>query len=202
VSIVTFCTNGETEEYLVDIGVGGQTPRAPINISHLDQAFEIYPDVYRLIKDSEAKYYAKGALILQYYSTYLKDFKNLFVFHPNQVVHTSDVECSNFYVSQFIGPGNWFTTTRLAVRQLPDGRKALSNDKLVIHKRSKPLLNGDKICVQEMETDELVIDSDDQYFRLLKEEFSISLSWDTESNQEQTISMESFTATVLANRFK
>lgn len=151
VNLVQLQPSGET--YLVDVGFGGCSLRAPIPLARLGEPLLQYPDVHRLIDDGGESLLPAGSLRLQSFqpvkwheagrpaevdSAGFEDgccWVSQYAFNPAQPFCEKDVAVGSHYVSTFLGPDNWFTNSRLAVLLTEDGKKVLRDDTFVQDRR-------------------------------------------------------------------
>jgi N-hydroxyarylamine O-acetyltransferase len=139
-------------EYLVDVGFGACSLRAPLPLATLldgasaataaggdgkagrqGAAVLMYPDVCRLVDDDESSCLPPGALRLQCYRA--GAWQNQYAFHPRSPVCDADIQVGSHYVSTLISPDNFFTGSRLAVLFTQDGKIVLRDDTLTRDRR-------------------------------------------------------------------
>eukprot|EP00300_Choanocystis_sp_HF-7_P028070 c33433_g1_i1.p1 GENE.c33433_g1_i1~~c33433_g1_i1.p1 ORF type:complete len:310 (+),score=41.99 c33433_g1_i1:127-930(+) len=122
--IVNIVTDSEGQQYLIDVGCGGFSPREPIPLStEPSTPHNCNPELYRLITDHSGHLFAPGALILQTWDHGSQGWQSCYSFHLNMPVLDRDLILGNHYTSTFIGPENRFTRSRFVSLCTPVGRK-------------------------------------------------------------------------------
>ena len=110
------------EPYLVDVGFGGQTLTAPLRlVPDLEQPTPHEP--FRLIKSGDN-------WIMQ--SKVREEWKPLYRFSLDEQFQ-ADYEVTSWYLCHF--PDSHFIKGIIAARTTPEGRYALRNNELVVHKK-------------------------------------------------------------------
>jgi len=149
--VVTIVTLG-SEDFLVDTGFGGSSPRRPLPLasltaqghasSRVGAPMLAYPDAYRFIEDA-GQHVVSGGIRLQCFQSKVwvqegmpdlsqstdasqSCWKDQYVFHPEAPAFDSDIEIGN-WSQQGSMPGNTWLDFRLAVLFTEHGRKILRN---------------------------------------------------------------------------
>lgn len=112
----------EGREWIVDVGFGGLTLRAPIPLE-ADVVHEQQGETYRLRRDEELGWVLESA--------WQDAWAPLYAFTLDRV-HTSDIEMSHHYTSTH--PASSFTQHARISRLLPEGRVTMQGER-VVHRR-------------------------------------------------------------------
>ncbi|EGR2351538.1 arylamine N-acetyltransferase [Vibrio alginolyticus] len=142
----------EEQTWIVDVGFGSNTPRAPLPFI-LDQVIQTDLQTFRFVKDAQFGYF------LQVLSTDGTDtWNNLYSFDL-EFVFAGDIACSNFFTST--SPNSRFTSARVAARATESGLVTL--------------LNYTLRCANHEALTEIDLEPGQTYLDALKEYFGIEL---------------------------
>jgi N-hydroxyarylamine O-acetyltransferase len=214
------------QDLLCDVGFGLGSLRGPVTIGSRDPCL-LFPDAVRLRAD-DGTLDAPGALRLQRWEPSRWEaagrpdphsppgeacWADQYVFHPARPMQPRDAHVANWWTSEFPGPDNWFTNSRLAVRATPTGWLALRALTMVRKERvgvadlrllfgsaaygaladSFPDSSTDSPALAHaVETSSEQVIEEEQYGATLEREFGIRLGWNHNTGVVETVTPESY----------
>ena len=229
----------EGQELLCDVGFGLGSLRGPIAIESREPCL-LFPDAVRLRAD-EGALDAPGALRLQRWEPSRWEaagradprsppgeacWADQYVFHPARPMQPRDALVANWWTSEFPGPDNWFTNSRLAVRATPKGWLALraltmvhkervgvadlrllfgaATDEMLGHLPADapahaPAARGAPADAHAVETSFERLIEEEQHGATLEREFGIRLGWNFKTGVVETVTPESYRPGALHN---
>jgi len=139
----------ENEEYLIDLGFGGNSIREPLKLSQIETEIQQDFDTFTLVKTEEEEYLLQIKIG--------KEWSNLYSFDltPQRWI---DFKPANHY--NYSHPDSFFTQNLIVVLQNPSGKKILVKNSL------KSVINGKS---------EVISFEDDQLDTILETEFNLKV---------------------------
>jgi len=139
----------ENEEYLIDLGFGGNSIREPLKLSQIETEIQQDFDTFTLVKTEEEEYLLQIKIG--------KEWSNLYSFDltPQRWI---DFKPANHY--NYSHPDSFFTQNLIVVLQNPSGKKILLKNSL------KSVINGKS---------EVISFEDDQLDTILETEFNLKV---------------------------
>ena len=139
----------ENDEYLIDLGFGGNSIREPLKLSQIGTEIQQDFDTFTLVKTEEEEYLLQIKIG--------KEWSNLYSFDltPQRWI---DFKPANHY--NYSHPDSFFTQNLIVVLQNPSGKKILLKNSL------KSVINGKS---------EVISFEDDQLDTILETEFNLKV---------------------------